>query len=74
MGVQERRNGPMTNNGKDKLEAIRREQETQEEQLQRLYAMAAKLGDVEIALPRDVLEQVIGTNPGPAAPILGVRA
>jgi hypothetical protein len=64
----------MTNDCREKVEAIRREKETQEEELQRLDAMAAKLGDVQIAVPRDVLDQVIGTNPGPAAPILGVRA
>jgi hypothetical protein len=64
----------MTNDRKDKLEAIRREQETQEDQLRRLYAMAAKLGDVEIAVPRDLLDQVIGTNPEPATPVMGVRA
>ncbi|MGD0526800.1 MAG: hypothetical protein ABSE49_16760 [Polyangiaceae bacterium] len=64
----------MTNDRRDKLEAIRREQETQEDQLRRLYAMAAKLGDVEIAVPRDLLDQVIGTNPERATPVMGVRA
>jgi hypothetical protein len=40
----------MNDGRKEKLEAIRRELEKQEDEMQRLYAMAAKLGDVEIGL------------------------
>jgi hypothetical protein len=64
----------MTNGRNEKLEAIQRQLTMEEEELERLYAMAAKLGDVQLAVPRDLLDQVIGTNPGPAAPPMGVRA
>ena len=57
-----------------RLEAIRRELEKQEAEVQRLYATAAKLGDVEIAVPRDVLDRIAGKKPEPAAPVMGVRA
>jgi ferric-dicitrate binding protein FerR (iron transport regulator) len=64
----------MSDDRKERLEAIRRELEKQDEAWQRLQAVAARLGDVEIAVPRDVLEQLVGSNPQPAAPITGVRA
>ncbi len=64
----------MSDDRRERLEAIRRELEKQDEAWQRLQTAAARLGDVEIAVPRDVLEQLVGSNPEPAAPITGVRA
>lgn len=64
----------MSDDRKERLEAIRRELEKQDEVWQHLQAVAARLGDVEVAVPRDVLEQLVGSNPQPAAPVTGVRA
>jgi hypothetical protein len=64
----------MTNDRSERLEAIRRELEKQDETWQRAQAAAARLGDVEIAVPREVLEQVVGSTHEPAAPAMGVRA
>jgi type II secretory pathway component PulJ len=64
----------MTNDRQEQLDAVRRQLEQQDEAWQRLQAMAARLEDVEIAVPREVLEQIVGSTPEPAAPVLGVRA
>jgi hypothetical protein len=63
----------MTNERSEQLEAIRRELEKQDEAWKRLQAVAARLGDVEIEVPREVLEKVVGPTHEPAAPMMGVR-
>jgi hypothetical protein len=64
----------MTNDREKQLEAIRRELALQEEAWRQLQGVAARLGDVEIAVPQEVLEQFVGSTIEPAAPMLGVRA
>jgi hypothetical protein len=67
----------MTNDRKrreEQLEAIRHELEKQQEEMKRLCAMAARLGDAQIAVPRDVLDRIIGKKSEPTALIMGVRA
>jgi len=64
----------MTRDRDERLEAIRREMQQQDEAWQRALAVAARLGDVELAVPREVLTQIVGSTPEPAAPVLGVRA
>ncbi|HEY4015198.1 MAG TPA: hypothetical protein VGM06_17765 [Polyangiaceae bacterium] len=59
---------------KEGLEALQRELEQQRDALRKLHAMAASLGNVEIAVPRHVLDQIIGSNLEPAVPVMGVRA
>jgi hypothetical protein len=59
---------------KEKLEALRRELAQQDEAWRQLQNMAARLGDAEIAVPQEVLEQIVGSTPEPAAPMVGVRA
>ena len=64
----------MTNDRQEQLDAVRRQLEQQDEAWQRALAVAARLGDVELAVPREVLTQIVGSTPQPAAPVLGVRA
>jgi len=64
----------MTNDREERLEAFRREWEQQEQACRRIAEAVARLGEVEIAVPRDVLAQIVGSTPEPAAPVLGVRA
>ena len=64
----------MTNDREKQLEAVRRELAQQDEAWRQLQGVAARLGDVEIAVPQEVLEQIVGSTTEPAAPILGVRA
>jgi hypothetical protein len=63
----------MTNDRDERLEAIRREMQQQDEAWQRALAVAVHLGDVELAVPREVLAQIVDPTPQPAAPVLGVR-
>jgi hypothetical protein len=64
----------MTNDRSERLEAIRRELEEQDEAWRRLQAVAARLGDLEIEVPREVLDRIVVAIPEPAAPVMGVRA
>ena len=64
----------MSNPYDDRLEAILREMEQQDVTWQQALEVAARLGNVELAVPRDVLAQIIGSVPEPAAPVQGVRA
>jgi len=51
-----------------------RELAQQDEAWRQLQRVAARLGDVEFAVPQEVLEQIVGTTPEYAAPVVGVRA
>ncbi|HEX3346039.1 MAG TPA: hypothetical protein VHS09_15755 [Polyangiaceae bacterium] len=64
----------MSDDRRERLEAIRRELEKQEEAWERLQVLASRVGDAEIAVPRAVLEQILGTDKDPAAPPGAVRA
>ena len=68
----------MKNPNEERLDAIRRELERQNEEWERIKAQLTQLGDVEIRVPLDALEQLGESTPAftttqSAAPVLGVR-
>jgi hypothetical protein len=62
----------MTTTLTERLEAIEREMQQQDEAWQKTREALARLGDVELAVPRDVLSFIVG--PIPAPPAGAVRA
>ena len=64
----------MTTRNEERLDAIRRELERQNEEWERIKDAVARLGDVEIAVPREVLAQLVEPATETAAPVVGVRA
>jgi hypothetical protein len=63
----------MKNDRSERLEAIRRELQQQDQEWRRITEAVARLVDVELAVPHDVLAQIIGSTPEPPPPVLGVR-
>jgi hypothetical protein len=60
----------------EQLEAMKRELEAQDEAWQRAKETLARLGDVRIAVPRELLEEIdaVTTVTQPATPfVVGVR-
>ena len=69
----------MTTRNEERLDAIRRELERQNEEWERIKAQLTQLGDVELRIPLDALELLGESTPvhettQPAAPMVGVRA
>ena len=64
----------MTNPRDERLEAVLREMEQQDLAWLQAWALLARLGEIELAVPGDVLSQIAGPTREPAAPVPGVRA
>jgi hypothetical protein len=61
----------MTKTRSERLEAIEREIQRQNEAWQHTREALGRLGNIQLAVPREVLSQI---NPEPAAPLAGLRA
>jgi len=57
-----------------RLEAIRRELRQQDEAWERTRQALARLGDVQLAVPHDVLARIVGTESPTLPPTGGLRA
>ncbi len=59
---------------RERLEALRREKDRQDEAWERAKQALARLGDARIGIPRELLDEIDGATTQPMTPVVvGIR-